>query len=98
MRRAAFLAAVLLLGACASQPPEAQLATACNGIAAGYRTAAAYVAQGKMAPATVVKLASFEGEAETICDPAHPPADINTALAAAQNYLNQITLANAGVK
>ncbi len=92
------LVAALLVASCASQPPEAQLATACNGIAAGYRTAAAYVAQGKMAPATVLKLASFEGEAEAICDPTHPPADINTALAAAQNYLNQITLANAGVK
>lgn len=86
------------LTSCASQPIEAQLATACNGIAAGYNTAAAYAAQGKLSTGTIAALTALEPQAEAVCDPTNPPADLSAALTAAQGYLNQITLANAGLK
>lgn len=91
-------AALLALAACQSVPIEAQLATACNSIAAGYRTAAAYRAQGKLSADTIQTLTSLEPHVQAICDPAHPPADLPTALAKADAYLNQIALVNAGVK
>lgn len=99
MRSIIFIA-VLALAACAaaSQPPEAQLATVCNGIAAAYNTAAAYVAQGKLSGPVVLQLAAIEPEAEAVCNTTSPPLDLTTAIAQAQSYLNQITLANAGVK
>ena len=88
----------LALTACATQPIEAQLATACNGIAAGYRTAAAYVAQGKLSPATINALVALEPQAEAVGDPTNPPTDLAAALTKAQDYLNQLALANAGVR
>lgn len=100
MRSLAILAAFALAscGALSSTPPEAQLATVCNSIGAAYETAAAYVQQGKMAPATAAQLVAIEPAAEKVCDPTAPLADPAAALAAAQAYLNQLTLANAGVK
>lgn len=94
-----YVALLLFLGlaACAAQPPEAQLATACNSIAAGYNTAAAYRAQGRLTPAQIATLTNLEPQVEAICNPASPPPDLTAALASAEAYLNQIALVNAGV-
>jgi hypothetical protein len=89
------------VAACAAQqapPQQAQLATTCNGIAAAYNTAAAYKAQGKLSPASIQLFSNLEAPVQALCDPNNPPADLTTALQDAEAYLNELALANAGVK
>ena len=92
------LAVPILLAACVSQPIEAQLATACNSVAAGYLTAAGYRAQGKLSPAQIKTLTDLEPLAQSSCNKANPPTDLNAALTNANAWLTQWALLNAGVK
>lgn len=90
----------LLLSACTGQgapPVQAQLATACNSIAAGYNIAAGYKAQGKLSPSQVATLHDLEPAVESVCNKTNPPTDLGSALTAASAALSQITLINAGV-
>ncbi len=89
---------VLALSGCAAQPIEAQLATACNSIATGYREAAILKANGKLGVSAIADLHAAEPLAISACDPTHPPADLAQALSNATTALQAITLANAGVK
>lgn len=97
MRKLLTAAGLLALAACQSVPVEAQLATACNSLAAGYRSAAAYAAEGKLDADTVQALKDAEPVVEAACDPDHPPADTAAALTSALTALQTVTLANAGV-
>lgn len=92
------LCAAFLAAACASQPIEAQLATACNSVAAGYLTAAGYRTQGKLSPTQIKTLTDLEPLAQSSCNKANPPTDLNAALTNANAWLQQWALLNAGVK
>jgi hypothetical protein len=96
--RLSVIAGMLVLSACAGQPVEAQLATACNQIATGYRSAAILKANGKLSASAIDMLHGAEPLALSACDPTHPPTDLTTALANATAALQTITLAQAGVK
>lgn len=101
MMKRLLLAAGLALAACTATtapPLEAQLATACSSIAAGYRTAAIYRVQGKLTQASIDTLTNLEPAVTATCDPAHPPADLAGAVNAMLAAVQTITLTNAGVK
>jgi hypothetical protein len=88
----------LALGSCAGQPPLAQLASACDGLASAYLTAAGYAAQGKLAPDQIQALRNLEIPAKAACSKDNPPADAAGALAVVVNAAQRVALVNAGVK
>lgn len=94
----AAIACAFLVAACASQPVEAQLATACNGMATGYLTAAGYRAQGKLSADQIKTLTDLEPAALAACSKANPPTDLKAALANANAWLQRWALVQAGVK
>lgn len=96
MKRIIILA--LALSACASQPVEAQLATACNQLATAYREAAVLRANGKLSDSAIGAINDVTPGVVAACDPDHPPANINLAVANALTALQTITLQTAGVK
>lgn len=100
MKYLTILALTLAMTACtaAGQPIEAQLATACNSLATGYRTATIYRAQGKLSPSAIQSLTEAQPVVLSTCDADHPPANLGAALTAATDALAKVTAAQAGVK
>lgn len=80
------------IGTPATPPVESQLATACNGLAGLYRTAATYRAQGKLKSHQIVFLSTSEPQVMVLCDPTKPPADEAAAILQVLNMTT--TLAN----
>lgn len=80
------LAAILLLVTACSQPPAANLATACDTLATGYLTAASFRSAGKLSPSEIKILTDLEPVALASCSKTHPPLDVagaaNTVVAA----------------
>lgn len=100
MMKRLFLAAGLALAACTATtapPLEAQLASACDAVATGYRVAAVNRAQGKLSAGSIATLTQLEPAVSTACDPTHPPADLTTAVNDVLAAVDAIALANAGV-
>lgn len=93
---AVYAAAIVLVG-CASQPIEAQLATACNQIATAYTEAAILKAGGKLSTTQIASINATIPIAIQACDPSNPPADINAAILSLTTALQTVTLAQAGV-
>lgn len=84
MKRTAIILAAGLLSACSavtSAPPAANLATACDTLAAGYMTAAALRSTGKLTSAEVAVLTKLEPTALAACSKTNPPLDTAGALA-----------------
>jgi hypothetical protein len=98
-----FLAALSACSAVSSltgsspQPVQAQLATACQTLAAAYNTAAGYRAQHKLTVGEINTLTTLEVPAQAACNKSNPPTDMNTALTSVQTWLQQWALINAGV-
>lgn len=91
------LALALCLTGCASQPIEAQLATACNQIATAYTEAAILKAGGKLSATQIAAINATIPVAIQACDPSNPPTDINAAILSLTTALQTVTLAQAGV-
>jgi len=79
-------------------PLEAQLATACNSAASGYRLAAVNRANGRLTTTTIKTLTDLEPAVKDACDPTHPPTDVQAALTKVLDAVDSIAIANAGVK
>lgn len=86
------------LASCASQPVEAQLATACNQAATAVREAAILRANGKLSPQAIAAVGAVIPTLEEACDTDNPPADMTTAVANVLAAVQTVTLQNAGVR
>lgn len=98
MRRYRPIVIFLLLAGCASQPVEAQLATACNQAATAFREAAILRANGKLSPSAIEAISGTIPTLSAACDPANPPVDMTAALSGVLAAVQTVTLQNAGVK
>lgn len=103
----AFVAMLTALAACATTPggttspqaaAEVQLANICQQIETTYNTANVLYAQHSLPQSAVASLVALAPAAKSLCDPAHPPADMTSAVTSAQEIAQKAGLAIAGVK